>query len=122
LQNAILCSEDLFAACGARKGASPAVTMAAAEVEVLSGALLDCRASNAPKAIRLAALSALTQATSAESGEQLLGFLAPSLASKSGHLNRDVAEQARVLTLFLSMILMTLPSDRFLRLNTSRRW
>ncbi len=69
--------------------------MAAADVEVLSGALLDSRASNAPKAIRVAALSALTQATSVDSGEQLLCFLAPSLAAKSGHLNRDVAEQAR---------------------------
>ncbi len=93
-----MCAEDLFWACGdldfdAGGGSSPLV-LSAEDTNLLCGALLDSRASNAPKATRVAAASALAQAVMPGSGRQLLTLLAPGLSSKSGHKNRDVAEQA----------------------------
>ena len=93
-----MCAEDLFWACSDLNSRSDGGTLplvfTVTDADLLCGALLDSRASNAPKATRVAAASALAQAVMPGSGRQLLTLLAPALSSKSGHKNRDVAEQA----------------------------
>jgi hypothetical protein len=81
VQNAILCAEDLFFASGSdahafraehraatsdgsglgRGDGDVVLRPAAGDVETVAWALLDARASNAPKAIRAAAANALDQ-------------------------------------------------------------
>mmetsp|Transcript_34612 Transcript_34612/g.78240 ORF Transcript_34612/g.78240 Transcript_34612/m.78240 type:complete len:373 (+) Transcript_34612:89-1207(+) len=87
-KNAIFCINDLFLK------SSLELNLSQKSVDALSFALLDSCASNAPKAIRAAALSALDQA--ALTGPHLK--LAPALASRSSHKNKDVQEKAMVYT------------------------
>lgn len=104
-KNALLCCADLFLAC--RTNEVEMLLGTREDVDVLVGCLLDACASNAPKALRVASAEALTEATSTtaavaaaaadntnEKETRLFALLAPSLAGRSGHKNKEVAEKS----------------------------
>lgn len=85
-KNAVYCTEDLFLKCG------PELNLSQKSVDALAFALLDSCASNTPKPLKTAALSALNQAVLTGP----LPKLAPALASRASHKNHDVAENAMI--------------------------
>ncbi len=75
----------------------PPLDMTAADLELLCAALLDCRAGNAPKAVRVAAAAALDQAVSPFTAGSVLAPLVAALALNAAKNDAEVADQVRVL-------------------------